>query len=67
MASIFMDKEGHLAEVAVVPMGLLTYYLDQYPTASNQIAADTMLTMLRSNGEKIFNLAAGCSKARHSA
>ena len=30
-------------------------------------AADTMLTMLRPNGESIFNLAAGCSKARHSA
>ena len=45
MASIYMDSEGHLADVAVVPMGLLTYYLNQYPTASNQIAA-TMLTGL---------------------
>ena len=45
MAAIYMDSEGHLADVAVVPMGLLTYYLNQYPTASNHIAA-TMLTGL---------------------
>lgn len=49
MASIYMDSEGHLADVAVVPMGLLTYYLNQYPTASNQIAA-TMLTGLPETG-----------------
>ena len=30
-------------------------------------AAATMLPMLRPNGESIFNLAAACSKARHSA
>ena len=35
--------------------------------AQKERAADSMLTMLRPDGEQIFNLAAACSPKRHSA
>ena len=62
-----VDKQTVADLVGHADTGFLERTYCHPQQAQKEQAADSMLTMLRPDGEQIFNLAAACSSKRHSA
>lgn len=62
-----VDKQTVADLVGHADTGFLERTYCHPQQAQKEQAADSMLTMLRPDGEQIFNLAAACSPKRHSA
>ena len=62
-----VDKQTVADLVGHADTGFLERTYCHPQQAQKEQAADSMLTMLRPDGEQIFNLAATCSPKQHSA